>query len=680
MAAACFIGIVLMQLAVVSFQKRGWKAAVSMSFTGAEKSGASNDPGTYHAEAMNAVFVTNLLESDAFRDECRTGCEDAGWTDHQIDQALNRITATPGEGGVEFTVVTGDAQLSEKLLEVLMRAVRKEADDVSIEMLGKRKTFLRRQRKWLNEEIEKTEEALAEVLHTDPDLHNFNSLESEMSALEERIEAFKKELANYTEEKEKNRKVLEEFAAKPEAERMRELLSSSMIGEMVDKQRRSILEKQVEILKEKSIKTDIHPDIVALKHDVQNGIELLKTFLKPEGKLFPYVAEVYQEAKNRYEITFSSYKKQDAELAHLVEATEKSIEEKKEILRALQREKHIYTTHFNRLQALRDRGRVIIREEEAIDALMLNPPELVSFPSRGKDPKMVGIPVGNVFYFGSILALLLVLGGCYLIEYIDPRFFETDQLRMRFKVPILCTLPSLGRRNAQPPLDAAGENCMLLLQKLAQLKKGFQSVVFTSCRPGAGTTTVVERAAYASACLGERVLLVYCGGIPHAVPSCILKENALQDDWFRRRRLACYSDRKRVFPEFLFTAGDDLSLPVVKSDVAGLDVMLLRDHYFEEEGARLKLHALMTVASKRYHRMFFDTPSVARSSSSTVTGALSDGMVIVARAGRTSTTGVSNLLKRWDGAGLTLFGFVVNDVRSEAYQFTGASLHTKVVA
>ena len=121
---------------------------------------------------------------------------------------------------------------------------------------------------------------------------------------------------------------------------------------------------------------------------------------------------------------------------------------------------------------------------------------------------------------GGIFGLLLGLGLAFLLERLDRRIKDPDDLERIFKLPLLGMIPdspAYSRRSSQVSGEALGplpsrevEVFRLLRARLRyfNVDRDLRLMLVTSADSGDGKTTVVENLAEAAASTGGRVLII----------------------------------------------------------------------------------------------------------------------------------------------------------------------------
>jgi Mrp family chromosome partitioning ATPase len=99
--------------------------------------------------------------------------------------------------------------------------------------------------------------------------------------------------------------------------------------------------------------------------------------------------------------------------------------------------------------------------------------------------------------------------------------------------------------------------------------------------------------------------------------------------------------------------------PIVETEIPG--VHLLPWGRVRKGFSHLKeqLTRLLAEGKKRYSLILLACSGGSRAPYAAVFGSLADGMILGVRLGHTSLTQVTATLRRWEGSGIQLFGFVL---------------------
>jgi len=174
-----------------------------------------------------------------------------------------------------------------------------------------------------------------------------------------------------------------------------------------------------------------------------------------------------------------------------------------------------------------------------------------------------------------------------------------------------------------------------------------QVLVFTSVGPSDGKTSVVSNLSIAAARTGKKVLLV----------DADLRRPRIHDV-FGLRRIGGIADILRS--ESIFSSWRAL---IQQSRIANLSVItagtrrrattnLFYSHNFS---------SLLRIWGEEYDLVLIDTPPAMHITDARVIGALSDGVVLVARAGQTTRDELISIQERFTEDRIHLLGCILND-------------------
>jgi capsular exopolysaccharide synthesis family protein len=113
---------------------------------------------------------------------------------------------------------------------------------------------------------------------------------------------------------------------------------------------------------------------------------------------------------------------------------------------------------------------------------------------------------------GAVLGLVLGLGVAFLLERLDRRIREPDELATIYGLPLLGVIPksaALSRTGtALPPAEAEAFSLIRAHLRFFNVGRDLRTVLIASPAPGDGKTTIARHLAQAAARLGSRVLLL----------------------------------------------------------------------------------------------------------------------------------------------------------------------------
>jgi len=278
-------------------------------------------------------------------------------------------------------------------------------------------------------------------------------------------------------------------------------------------------------------------------------------------------------------------------------------------------------------------------------------------PTSPTSPK----PVRNGV-LGALLGLLVGVGAAFVVERLDRRIREPEELVEIFGRPVLGTIPdsrSIAKSKAArsiSPLDAEAFRMLRASLHYFEADASVRSVVVTSPSPGDGKTTIAWNLAAAAAGVGSRVLLIEADlrhpmlasrmpRIPEAGLSELLAGHAEFDD----------VAEQVVVMEAMNGDGVDRTMEVVTAgQIPPNPVDLL-------ESARME--RLLDEVQREYDFVVIDTPPLAAVSDAIPLIRQVSGVIVVGRLGKTTRHAVARLRDQLDHLGASTLGVVVNGAR-----------------
>jgi succinoglycan biosynthesis transport protein ExoP len=262
---------------------------------------------------------------------------------------------------------------------------------------------------------------------------------------------------------------------------------------------------------------------------------------------------------------------------------------------------------------------------------------------------------------GVLLGIILAIGVVLLLEQIDRRIRDPEELEAIYGVPILGTIPesaSIARHDGltHPEADPAAEEAFRMLRanlRYFNARSETGSILFTSAAPQDGKTVVSWNVAYAEAAAGQSVL-------------CIEAD-------MRRPTMA---------RELGFSAEVGLGLVLAESldarsairRIGGVDLLPagpLPPNPGELLGSR-QMRELLDWAHARYDRVIIDTPPATLTADALPLVRQVGGVVIVSRVKASTRDSAERLRDQLENLKAPMLGVVVNRTarppRSSYYQ------------
>jgi len=268
-----------------------------------------------------------------------------------------------------------------------------------------------------------------------------------------------------------------------------------------------------------------------------------------------------------------------------------------------------------------------------------------------------------------VLGLLLGLGVAFLLERLDRRIREPQDLEAIYGLPLLGVVPQSAaladsgrsRKNAKgalPPGEAEAFHLIRAHLRYFNVDRELRTLLVASAGPGDGKTTVARHLAAAAARIGSRVLL-------------------LEAD-LRRPALAQQLDIPSgpglsdvlIGALSLNEATQLIDLEAPSADSAKgriLDVLVAGAALPPNPGELVESHAmegLLERVKSSYDLVVIDTPPLTAVSDAFPLLGKVDGVIIVGRVGRNRRDVAERLHETLTGAGAPLLGVVANGFKA----------------
>ncbi len=272
---------------------------------------------------------------------------------------------------------------------------------------------------------------------------------------------------------------------------------------------------------------------------------------------------------------------------------------------------------------------------------------------------------------GLVLGLLLGLGFAFLLERLDRRMKDVDELGAVYGLPLLAAVPQsksyvLPLQNGSAVHDGDMEVFKLLRAYLRyfNVDRELRLLLIASAAPGDGKTTVAHNLAEAAQETGTRTLL--------------LEADLRRPDLARHYGVSTGPGLSELLIGSVNADDAIRSVPIATrvngsaSDVS-LDI-LVAGHPPPNPAELLQSHAmadLLKWARERYELVVVDTPPLAVVSDAMALLRNVDGVVLVSQLGKNTRDGATFLRERLVGVHAPLLGVVANGVRPKGHEAYG---------
>lgn len=295
-----------------------------------------------------------------------------------------------------------------------------------------------------------------------------------------------------------------------------------------------------------------------------------------------------------------------------------------------------------------------------LEALQTGNAELVQeagLPTSPSSPKTLRNTV-----LGGLLGLLLGIGTALLVERLDRRLRDPDELEDAFGLPVLTHVPqsdSLASGSAVEGLGTREAEAFRMLRtrlRYFNVDRDLGSILFTSPGPGEGKSTLALQAARTAAGAGRKTILVEAdfhqpvvaeraGLAPIPGLSELITHQGSLEDAIQSVPANRASNRDSVDRYLdVIVAG---ALPPNPAELLGSD----------------EISALLKNLEQAYDLIVVDTPPVTIMSDAIPLMSMVDGVVVVARIGTSRRDAADDLRDQLERLDAPALGVVVNGAK-----------------
>jgi polysaccharide biosynthesis transport protein len=269
---------------------------------------------------------------------------------------------------------------------------------------------------------------------------------------------------------------------------------------------------------------------------------------------------------------------------------------------------------------------------------------------------------------GAVLGLLLGLGVALLLERLDRRIREPEELEAIYGLPMLGVVPKSaafsrsmardgGRMAPLPATEAEAFGLIRAHLRFFNVDRDVRTLVIASPAPGDGKTTIARHLAEAAARLGSRVLLLETD----------LRQPTLAQQLYVQSGAGLAG--VLIGAVSMDDATQSVALEATPGEVASrhsLDVLVAGGLLPPNPGELLEsraMSALLEQARFAYDLVVIDTPPLTAVSDAFPLLTKVDGVVIVGWVGHSRRDAARQLQQVLAGSGVPLLGIVANGAK-----------------
>ena len=264
---------------------------------------------------------------------------------------------------------------------------------------------------------------------------------------------------------------------------------------------------------------------------------------------------------------------------------------------------------------------------------------------------------------GALVGLLVGFGIAFLLERLDRRIREPEDLQELYRLPLVGVVPkssALSGSAALPPVEAEAFSLIRAHLRFFNVDRDVRTILIASAAPGEGKTTIARHLAEAAARLGSRVLLLEVDlRFPTLAQELSIQPGpGLADVLVGTATLSAATQSVNLRPS-----------PGEGAVGRKLDVLVAGAVSPPNPGELLEsrsMASLLEQAKSLYDLVVIDTPPLTSVSDAFPLLTKVDGVAIVGWVGRTRRDAAERLQKVLAGSGAPLLGVIANGSRSGA--------------
>jgi capsular exopolysaccharide synthesis family protein len=264
------------------------------------------------------------------------------------------------------------------------------------------------------------------------------------------------------------------------------------------------------------------------------------------------------------------------------------------------------------------------------------------------------------------LGLVLAAGGAYTIEYLDDTLRDEDEIKKSFSTAVLGSVPAIEMENHESgarlitvlgAASAALEAYRVLRTNLqfASIDQPLRLLLVSSPQPEDGKSLTAANLSIALALTGKRVIL-------------------MDADLHRPSQHKLFKLYNNVGVTTALLANEaELEQLVQPTSISGLSILTsgpLPPNPAELLGSR-RMHEVLTMLKERADIIIIDSPPLTAVSDGIILSTVTDGMIMVLRAGKTRRTATKRALTSLAQVHARVLGAVFNGIPGK----TGASMY-----
>jgi succinoglycan biosynthesis transport protein ExoP len=340
-------------------------------------------------------------------------------------------------------------------------------------------------------------------------------------------------------------------------------------------------------------------------------------------------------------------------------------EQQQATVSAIASAERLVTDQYNALSAVEragPQGLALANRAQSLGVLAKLQTGNVSVAGQAALPSAPSAPkVSRDAALGAVIGLLIGVAIAFMIERLDRRIRDPEELEQVYEFPLLTSVPQRSQYRVLSTLGPASQSSapsiydevFSLLRSYLRyfaVDRDLRTLLVISAGPGEGKTTVSYNLAKAAAALGSRVLLVE-GDLRRGTTISPLVSRAdpgLADVLIGDARIEEAIHSIEIGPNGM------------------LDVLVAGEVPPPNPGELIESHAMEAVLERAravYDLVVIDTPPLSLIADAIPLLTKVDGVIVVGRVGKTRRDGAEQLRKKLTSLRAPVLGIVANGVR-----------------
>ncbi len=260
----------------------------------------------------------------------------------------------------------------------------------------------------------------------------------------------------------------------------------------------------------------------------------------------------------------------------------------------------------------------------------------------------------------AVMGLALGIGLVFLLEYFDNTFKFPEEIKNQLDIPYLGPVPAF---DTEKGAEGAGGDLITSYDPKAMASESFRGIrtgilfssvdtppkviLITSAGPSEGKTICIANVAVTMAQAGSKVIILDC-------------------DMRRPRVHHIFGLPRENGMSSLMIGKNELKDVIIPTGIENLDIIPsgpVPPNPAEIIGSQ-KMTALIEELKTRYDRILIDSPPITAVTDSMLLASMSDGVVLIIKAGVTARQVVKNGLEQLKSVNANLMGAVLNAIKA----------------